>query len=105
MALDCKLLYVTASSESEARRIAHELVAMRLAACANILPGMQSVYRWKGQVEEAEECVLILKTCTKHEQACIDAVVGMHSYDTPCVLSLDIRGGNPAFLEWIEQET
>ncbi|MEQ8344605.1 MAG: divalent-cation tolerance protein CutA [Sneathiellaceae bacterium] len=99
------LLYVTTDSVAEAEAIGRALVEARLAACANILPGMRSVFRWEGEVQTGAECVLILKTQPALAARATAAVVAAHSYDCPCVLQLPVQGGNPAFLDWIAAET
>jgi periplasmic divalent cation tolerance protein len=99
------MIYVTASGEEEARKIGRALVEQRLAACANVLPGVTSIYRWQGKVEEGGEASLILKTTADKVEAVTARVRELHSYTTPCVVALPIGGGNPAFLDWIETET
>ncbi len=101
----CRLVYVTAPGLDEAQSLARLAVERRLAACANILPGMRSLYWWQGKMESAEEVVLILKTTEALEEVLIQALTDAHSYDCPCVVSLPIESGNPAFLQWIEDET
>ncbi len=100
-----RLVYMTAGDEDEARRIGRALIEGRLAAGVNIIPGVRSVYRWRGEVRDAREVVVIAKT----REALVDAVVArvkeLHSYDCPCVVTLPITAGNPAYLEWIETET
>ena len=97
--------YVTASSREEAARIGRTMVEERLAACANVIDGMTSIYRWQGKIEEGHEAVLILKT----ELALIDAltarVKALHSYTVPCVVAWPIAAGNADFLRWIGAET
>ena len=77
----------------------------RLAACVNVIPGMVSVYRWEGELAEAEEAVLIAKTRTDKFDALAKRVEEMHSYDIPCAIRLDISSGLPPFLQWIAAET
>ncbi len=100
-----RLVYVTAPSAEEAERLGRLAVESRLAACANIIPGMRSVYWWQGKLESAEETVLLLKTTAALVGELTQALTDAHSYDCPCVVSLPIEGGNPAFLKWIEDET
>ena len=100
-----RLVYVTALAKAEAERLARLAVESRLAACANILPGVRSLYWWQGRMESAEEVVLLLKTTVELEEVLIQALTDSHSYDCPCVVSLPIESGNPAFLQWIEDET
>jgi periplasmic divalent cation tolerance protein len=99
------LAYVTTASRDEALRIGRAMVEDRLAACANLIDPMTSIYRWQGKIEEGRECVLILKT----ELALIDAltarVKALHSYTVPCVVAWPIAAGNADFLRWIGDET
>jgi periplasmic divalent cation tolerance protein len=99
------LVYVTAPSLAEAESLARLAVEGRLAACANILPGMRSLYWWQGALESAEEVVLLLKTSEALVPALTKALTEAHSYDCPCVVALPIVQGNPDFLRWIEAET
>lgn len=103
--MEFRFVYVTAPSVEEARKIALALVEERLAACANILPGMSSVYHWKGNIEQAEECVLILKTRADLFAALEKRVCELHSYETPCVTALPVLEGNKGYLDWIAAET
>lgn len=103
--MSATLVYMTAGSVEEARSIGASLVERRLAACVNILPGMLSQYRWEGSIQTDEEVVLIAKTRDELLDALTVHVREVHSYDCPCVVALPIRGGNPAFLQWIEEET
>ncbi|OLN28653.1 Periplasmic divalent cation tolerance protein cutA [Desulfovibrio sp. DV] len=97
--------YITTESVEQAEQIGRALVAERLAACANILPGMRSIYRWKGAVETAEETVLIAKTRDTLATALAERVRELHSYEVPCIVTLPITGGLPDFLRWIDDET
>ena len=94
---DATFLYVTAPDVKSARSLASALVEARLAACVNILPQMQSVYRWEGKIETADECVLFVKTTAAQSEATRDLILEQHPYDTPCVAALDISatGSNP----------
>lgn len=96
-------IYITCGSAAEASRIAAVLVEERLAACANIIPGMRSVYRWKGSIEQAEETVLIAKTTGDMAAALMARARKLHSYECPCIVQLPIEGGSPDFLRWIEE--
>ena len=99
------MIYVTTPSPQEALRIGRAVVADRLAACANVLPGITSVYRWQGEVQEDGETALILKTRSDLVERLTTRVKELHSYDCPCVVALSIAGGNPDFLQWIAEET
>ncbi len=98
-------IYITCASEDEAERIASALLDERLVACANILPGMRSLYLWKGKREQARETVLICKSMEDRLEALTKKICALHSYETPCVTALPITGGNPDFLAWIEEST
>src|ERR1700691_2997389 len=99
------LVYVTAASAEEAQRIARTVVEERLAACANIIDGMASIYWWEGRVQEASEAVLILKTIAARLDALTERVRALHSYDCPCIEAIAVSGGNAAFLDWVKRET
>jgi periplasmic divalent cation tolerance protein len=99
------LVYITASTAEEARRIGAALVEERLAACANVIDGMCAIYRWEGKVENAEEAVLIAKTREDLLDALTERVKALHSYEIPCVVGIPIVGGNADFLDWIGAET
>lgn len=98
-------LYVTTSGPVEAETIARTLVGERLVACANVLGEARSFYWWNGAVEEANETVLVLKTKRTLADAVTQRIKALHSYDCPCVVALDIDGGNADFLNWIIKET
>jgi len=98
---DKRLVFTTCGSAEEARRIAQELVERRLAACVNILPQIESVYRWKGEVESATEWLLIIKTTADAFEQLRSALVKLHSYDVPECLEIAIEDGSAEYLEWI----
>ena len=97
------LVYVTCPSEETAHEIGRAMVEKQHAACANIIPGMKSIYRWQGQIESANETILILKTVKHNWSALFDAVKAMHPYDVPCIVALPVEGGHKPYLEWIGQ--
>ena len=103
--MSLSLISVTAASRDEAVGIGQAVVASRLAACANVLAPMTSIYWWDGAVNQNDEVPLILKTQDTLVEQVIEKVKALHSYDCPCVVAVPITGGNPAFLEWIEAET
>jgi periplasmic divalent cation tolerance protein len=98
-----KLVCTTAGSEEEARKIAHALVELKLAACVNIVPQIQSVYRWKGKMEEAEEWLLLIKTTDAAFARVCDAIKQIHSYDLPESIAFEIQDGSPEYLQWIAE--
>ena len=103
--MDTYFVYVTAKDATEAKRIAKTVVEARLAACANVLGAIQSVYWWEGKVCEDVEVALVLKTSNDRKAELINCIKQLHSYDTPCIVCLPIADGNPDFLKWIKQET
>ena len=102
---DLALVYITTIDAVQALAIGRVLVAERLAACINVLPGMTSVYRWQGRIEEAQEAVLIAKTRADQVAALSARVRALHTYRLPCVVALTIAGGDPEYLAWIDQES
>lgn len=98
-------VYVTAGSDEEAEKLGRGAVQDRLAACVNILPGMRSIYRWQGAIETAMETVLIFKTQRNLLDRLTRFIRERHSYECPCVVALPIEGGNPAYLDWIKEQT
>ena len=98
-------VYVTASSVEEAREIADTLVEEKLAACANIMPGMTSVYSWRGEIKSSEEVVVILKTRLDLFTDVEERVRELHSYDNPCIVALPVAAGSETFLDWVMRET
>lgn len=103
--MDLRLLYLTAGSRDEAKKIGRALVEERLAACANVIDGMESVYWWQGKLTEDREAVLIVKTRASLVEAVTARVKALHSYTVPCVVALPILDGNPDYLEWLAAET
>ena len=99
------ILYITAGSHEEAIAVGRALVEDRLAACANVLPPITSLFWWDGAVHEEGEFALIVKTRRDKIDDVVDRVNAIHSYDCPCVVALPIAGGNPDFLDWIVKET
>jgi periplasmic divalent cation tolerance protein len=96
------LVLTTTGSEAEARTIAHSLVEQKLAACVNIIPRLQSVFRWQGKIEESEEYLLLVKTTADHFTKVRDAIKELHSYDLPECIALPVSDGSEPYLKWIE---
>ena len=97
-------VYMTAGSMEEARSIAKELVKSRLAACANLLPAMESIYEWENTIQQDQEVVLIAKTAGNRLAGLQNRVKEMHSYACPCVLALPVADGNQPFIQWIRSQ-
>ncbi|WP_197703486.1 divalent-cation tolerance protein CutA [Sulfurifustis variabilis] len=92
----------TVPDRETAERIAHALVEERLAACVNLLPAMQSVYRWKGKTQTATEHLLIIKTRTADYPAVERRIRALHPYELPEVITVPIVAGLPAYLAWLD---
>ncbi len=90
-----------------ARDLATWLVGEKLAACANIIPTMESVYEWDGHIEITSESILIVKTTTSIASATRDHIINHHPYETPCVLAIPVNGTHSSnkFMQWISQST
>lgn len=94
---------VTTGSTKEARKIAKTLVEERLAACVNVLPKIQSHYRWKGAVQVDEECLLIIKSSRPHFVELRKAIEKLHSYKVPEIICLPIVEGADPYMNWLEE--
>jgi periplasmic divalent cation tolerance protein len=102
---DTLVVLVTASSEEEAETIGKAMVEETLAACANIIPSVTSIFRWEGKTEREAECLIILKTRRRLLDHLIERVRDLHSYEVPEVIAVPVVGGSEAYLEWVKQET
>ena len=100
---DKRLVLSTAGSEDEARKIAAHLVEQRFAGCVNIVPRIESIYRWQGKVESSTEWLLLIKTTEKKFSQVRDAIGELHSYEVPECIAISIDDGSKAYLEWIAQ--
>jgi periplasmic divalent cation tolerance protein len=98
---DFQIVLSTCADREQAERIAHRLVEQHLAACVNILPGVQSIYRWQGAVESAAEVLLLIKTSSARSQDVQSAIASLHSYEVPEFLILPVLGGSDAYLAWL----
>ena len=98
------MVYITAADKAEARDIGRYLVQTRLAACVNIFDQMNSMYVWNGEFQDDHEAVIIAKTTAEKVSDLIEAVRDRHSYECPCIVTLPIADGHPAFLQWIADQ-
>ncbi|OGW88399.1 MAG: hypothetical protein A3A73_03180 [Omnitrophica bacterium RIFCSPLOWO2_01_FULL_50_24] len=96
------MLLSTVRSRSEGSTLAGLLVRKRLAACVNILPGISSIYRWKGSVERARECLLIIKTDARHLKQVESMIRKHHTYEVPEMIGWPILFGHRPYLTWLE---
>lgn len=102
---DKRIVLSTAGSQEEARKIAQSLVERELAACVNIVPQVESLYRWQGKMESSAEWLLLIKTRQEKFPAVRDAIRQLHSYDLPECICLAIEDGSEAYLRWIAEST
>ncbi len=102
---NARIILTTAGSQEEAGKIAYALVERKLAACVNIVPRIESVYRWQGKVETAQEWLLLIKTQTALYERVRDAVKELHSYDLPECVMLEVTAGSHEYLDWIAKNT
>jgi len=100
---DAIVVFLTAASADEARRIANELVERRLAACVQILPEIESVYRWKDEVQREKEILILAKTTDARFADLEKAVRAIHSYETPEIVAVPLVAGSVAYLSWLEE--
>lgn len=99
------VVLVTAPSAERAAELARALVEERLAACGNVLPGLRSIYRWEGKVQEEGEALLLLKTTRARFEALRARVLALHPYEVPEVLALPVEAGSAAYLAWVAEST
>ncbi len=101
MITDALVVLVTAPDMDTAVRLGQALVEEQLAACANIVPGVRSIYRWQGVVHDDAEVLVIIKTTAVAQEQLTQRVLALHPYDTPEVVVLPIVGGSDSYLRWI----
>lgn len=99
------IVYTTIDNEKDARKIANTLVEEQLVACVNIIPKIESIYRWKGRIEEDSELVLIAKTIDANVKKTIQRIKELHTYELPDIIALPIIGGLKEYLDYINNET
>jgi periplasmic divalent cation tolerance protein len=99
-----RTVLVTVPDTGTAESMGRTLVEEGLAACANILPGITSVYRWEGSLQRDSETLVVLKTTAARSDALRDRVVDLHPYDVPEVLVLPVVGGHAPYLRWVEEQ-
>lgn len=102
---DALVVLVTAPTAERAAEIARALVDGRLAACGNVVPGIRSIFRWEGTVQDDQEALLVLKTTRDRFEALRERVVALHPYEVPEVIALAVETGSAPYLAWIAGET
>lgn len=99
------LVLSTCPDAGTAERLARTLVEESLAACVNVLPGARSIYRWDGEIQSAEEVLMIVKTTASCLEAARERLVALHPYEVPEVVALPIADGHDAYLSWVASST
>src|SRR5579864_926684 len=100
---DKRIVLTTSGTAAEARKIAQHLVEQHLAACVNIVPQIDSIYRWQGKVESSQEWLLLIKTTAEKFPAVRDAIRELHSYELPECIMVRIEDGSPEYLQWLAE--
>ena len=99
---DFQIILSTCADREQAERIARRLVEQQVAACVNILPGVQSIYRWQGNIESAAEVLMVIKTSASLVSEVQSIIASLHSYEVPELLVLPVSGGSEAYLAWLK---
>lgn len=102
---DIFVVFCTCPDLETARRIAHDLVAGSMVACVNVVPGLRSIYRWNGSVNEDEEVLMILKTTGDRLEAARARLVELHPYDVPEFVALAASDGHDPYFQWVADST
>jgi periplasmic divalent cation tolerance protein len=98
------VVFCTCPTREEAARIANDLVGSGIAACVNILPGVESVYRWEGTVERAQEILLLVKTTERQFASLRNRIDEIHSYEVPEIIALPVVSGSEPYLTWLQEQ-
>jgi periplasmic divalent cation tolerance protein len=98
---DALIVFCTCANHTEATRLAHSIVGEGAAACVNIVPAIESVYRWEGKIQRADEVLLLIKTTRALFPALRELIGKLHSYDTPEVIAVPVTDGSPKYLAWL----
>jgi periplasmic divalent cation tolerance protein len=99
------LVMTTCASKAEAEELAEKLLTVRLIACANIIPGVYSLFHWRGAIDRADEVILQLKCRKRYFKDLIEWIQTHHSYEVPEILAVPIVAGSQEYLDWMEEET
>ncbi|MFX0083151.1 MAG: divalent-cation tolerance protein CutA [Candidatus Hodarchaeota archaeon] len=101
--MSCYLFLVTVPNIDEGHKIARNLVESKLVACVNVIQNISSIYRWKGEIEEDNECLLLIKTIEENSDSLIQKIKEIHSYSEPECIAFKIEKGSETYLKWIEE--
>jgi periplasmic divalent cation tolerance protein len=98
---DCIIVFVTCGCHEEAEKIASQVVERKLAACVNLVPGIESWYWWEGKINHDQEILLMMKTVQEKFDLLLEAIRGIHSYTVPEIVALPIHQGFDKYLQWV----
>lgn len=98
------LVFCTCENEPQGMQMGEALVGERLAACVNLLPPIQSIYRWQGRIEKAGEVLLLIKTTREQFPALRDRIQQLHTYETPEIIAVPITDGSEKYLSWLRAQ-
>ena len=98
------VIFSSCASVEEAEKVARGLVEKRLAACVTLIPGARSIYRWKGEVEDAAEYVLLIKSSRGLFEQLREELAAVHSYEVPEILAVPVVAGSREYIDWIDKE-
>jgi len=101
---DALVVFCTCQDQAQAHLVAEALIEARLAACVNILSPLQSIYRWQGKVERAEETLLLIKTTPERFIALRERIAELHSYETPEIIAVPVADGSQKYLSWLREQ-
>ena len=99
------IIYTTIDNVQDARKIANYLIEEQLVACVNIIPNVESIYRWKGKIEEEKEFILMAKTVDENVIKTIKRIKELHNYELPDIIAIPVNNGHIDYLEYIKRET
>lgn len=98
------VVYVTVPTLEFGKKLAREIIDEKLAACVNVVPQITSIYKWKDNIEEADEILLIIKTTSEAVPRLKDAVIKKHTYDVPEFVVLPVEQGHEPYMKWVEEQ-
>ena len=101
---DVRVVLMTAPDRDTADDLARTLVAERLAACVSVVPGMTSLFWWEGEIQRADEVLVLMKTAAERVEPLIARARALHPYDVPELLALPVQGGLAEYLAWVDRE-
>lgn len=99
------LVQVNTADSAEATRIGRAMVEAGLAAAANVIPEISSIYRWQDEIKESAEAMLVLKVSAQRTTEAIEKIRALHSYECPAILAIPVAAGNPDYLDWVARES